>query len=524
MSVFNDDEPILPTQDDSGDKLASFSEFNVGKTKAKIINRTKAPLIESPFKVMVELTGAGFDNDRPGVDLVMVLDISESMKGQKLAKMKLAMQFLIRKLSPDDRLSVVTFSTDAMRLCPLRQITKKSQVEIENLVNDLEFEKKTNITAGLLMGLKVLDERKLTNGRVIAIMLMSDGWQNLGDDATKIQVNDVPIYTFGFGLNHDPSALKTIADNSMGGTFSDVQNQNNLSIAFSQCLAGLLTVVVQDLQLTIKQGDQESTIEKVSAGSYPQSKNADSVTISFGDLYNKEVRKIIVDLRLPKVNEEKTGVEIVKITYKYRTTGGQKPIFEGNPLFATIDRVGTIVEGEREEVMVEGKRLETAGMMKDARLMADDNRLEDAKDMLVDAQNKLHDFVLGGGAPNPLIEMLKLELKELLRLMQSPEIYKKRGRPFALSSENSHARQRFAAKGRDVEKLRLFSTPRMNAYLKQAKAFDEDPSKALPTVKDDVKQELAADPFGPLSGALSYYIQIAIQALISVDKILNTSR
>ena len=65
----------------SGDKLASFSEFNVGKTKAKIINRTKAPLIESPFKVMVELTGAGFDSDRPGVDLVTVLDVSESMKG-----------------------------------------------------------------------------------------------------------------------------------------------------------------------------------------------------------------------------------------------------------------------------------------------------------------------------------------------------------------------------------------------------------------------------------------------------------
>ncbi|KAL7248032.1 hypothetical protein ACSBR2_002850 [Camellia fascicularis] len=43
------------------------------------------------------------------------------------------------------------------------------------------------------------------------------------------------------------SALNAITNNSVGGTFSDVRNQDNLSIAFSQCLAGLLTVVVQDL-------------------------------------------------------------------------------------------------------------------------------------------------------------------------------------------------------------------------------------------------------------------------------------
>ncbi|EXB93788.1 hypothetical protein L484_010930 [Morus notabilis] len=385
---FNDDEPILPTQDDSGEKIASFSEFKiVGKTKAKIINSTKAPLKESPFKVMVELIGAGFDSDRPGVDLVTVLDVSESMKGKKLAKMKLAMQF-----------------------------------------------KRTNITAGLEMGLEVLDDRKLTDGRVPAIMLMSDGRQNEGDDPTEVEVSDVPIYTFGFGVNHDPT-----------------------------CLAGLLTVAVQDLELTLKQGkDQESKIETVSAGNYEQSKGADFVTISFGDLYNKEVRKIIVDLLLPAVKEEQTGVEIIKITHKYRASDSSK-LLNGNPLVASIDRVGTTVEAEKEEVMIEAKRLETAETMKDARLMADDNKLEDAKDMLVEAQNKLQDFVVG--KPNPLIEMLKFELKELVRLMQCPETYKKRGRPFALSSENSHDRQRFAARGRDVGKLRLFSTPRMDTYL-----------------------------------------------------------
>ena len=111
--------------------------------------------------------------------------------------------------------------------------------------------------------------------------------------------------------------LKAIANNSKGGTFSDVQNQDNLSIAFSQCLAGLLTVVVQDLKLTVSQ--VESTIEKVSAGNYPQSRDNDagSVTVSFGDLYNKEVRKVIVDLLLPAV-ESRVGADILEINYNYK--------------------------------------------------------------------------------------------------------------------------------------------------------------------------------------------------------------
>ena len=106
--------------------------------------------------------------------------------------------------------------------------------------------------------------------------------------------------------------------NSKGGTFSDVQNQDNLSIAFSQCLGGLLTVVVQDLNLTIKQVDDESKIEKVFAGNYPQIRNNDgSITISFGELYNREVRKVMVDLLLPAVESRKSP-DVLEVSYTYR--------------------------------------------------------------------------------------------------------------------------------------------------------------------------------------------------------------
>ncbi|KAF2299753.1 hypothetical protein GH714_003072 [Hevea brasiliensis] len=509
---FNDDEKIVTPQD-SGSKPTAIVP---GRVQLISINKNMVPLEENKLRVMLEITGGDSSNDRPGLDLVAILDVSGSMKGEKIAKVKTAMLFVIKKLSPIDRLSVVTFSKDAARLCPLRQITESSQRELENLINGLNADGATNITAGLQTGLKVLNDRRLSGGRSVGIMLMSDGEQNAGGDAAQVSVGNVPVHTFGFGINHDPRVLKAIADNSIEGTFSEVQNTDNLSIAFSQCLAGLLTRVVEDLKLTVTRIEDESTIEQVIAGRYPQSRDdsAGSVTVTFGGLYAKEVRKVIVDLLLPAVDQER-GADVLEITYLYSFQG--KP-FEANPAILTVRRTGKAADQEeRPEVKNEETRLLTASMIKEARAMADSNKLEDARDKLVEAQNSLEDV---DDESNPLIEMLRSELQQLLKLMKSQEIYNKQGRPFALSSETSHDRQRFASRG-DVESLRLFSTPRMDKYLEQAKSFDEDPSKPLPSVDDDVKEELAANPLAPIAGALSFYIQSAIQSLQAIEKIIN---
>ncbi|XP_062113440.1 E3 ubiquitin-protein ligase WAV3-like [Humulus lupulus] len=516
---FNDDQPIVATTQDVSEERYR-SSFVAGKTKLSIINKTEAPLEETKFKVMLELTGSGLGNDRPGVDLVTVLDVSGSMAGEKLEKMKIAMQFVIKKLSPIDRLSVVTFEANSKRLCPLRQITESAQSDIENLVTALVANGGTNITAGLQTGLKIINDRTLSSGRVAAIILMSDGEQNAGGDAAQVDIgNIVPVFTFGFGTKHDPTVLNAIAHKSKGGTYSDVQNQDNLSIAFAGCLAGLLTVVVQDLELTVTQVETESTIENVRAGAYPQSKGneAGSVTISFGDLYDKEIRKVMVDLVLPSVGKRAgPGADIIQIDYTY--SNGGKPFF-ANTLYANVRRTGANTE-EKEEVLVEENRLQTAMMIKEARSMADQKRLEEARDKILNAQSMLNDEKT---PDNPLIEMLKIELQQLQRLMKSQQMYENKGRPFALSSETSHDRQRFATRG-DVEKLRLFATPRMDAYLDQAKAFDEDPSKPLPTSDQDMLKELAVDPLGTIAGALSYYIQSSIQSLQAIDKIFNKAR
>ena len=125
----------------------------------------------------------------------------------KLGKVKMSMEFIINKLSTIDRLSVVKFSTDATRVCRLRQITKESQEEIKRDVNLLESEGNTNIAAGLEMAIAVLAARRYNEGRTVAIMLMSDSEENIRKVAEEVDIGNVPVFTLGFGENQDAKVI-----------------------------------------------------------------------------------------------------------------------------------------------------------------------------------------------------------------------------------------------------------------------------------------------------------------------------
>jgi hypothetical protein len=290
----------------------------------------KAPLEENKQKVLLELTDTSSTAERSGLDLVAVLDVSESMGWDgnwKLDRLKTAMKFVISKLGAMDRLSLVSFSTRADRLCRLHSMTEASKAELTDIVeNRLKAHGSTNMHAGLLTAFEVLDARQLKSGRVASILFMSDGKpEGHHPDATALSIDDVAVYTFGFGAGkHDKdgstAVLEAIAGNSLGGTFYDVADGENLSEHFSALLAGLLSVAVQDLKLTVTEQHDYSKIHQVDAGGYPTEPNnysAPSFSVNFGYLYSGEVRKVVVDLLLPAVNRAYRGpVLTANCTYR----------------------------------------------------------------------------------------------------------------------------------------------------------------------------------------------------------------
>lgn len=71
---------------------------------------------------MVQVKTSG--GERTSVDLICVIDVSGSMSGQKLDLVKETMKYLIETLTPSDRLSIITFQSQASRICPLKAVTQ----------------------------------------------------------------------------------------------------------------------------------------------------------------------------------------------------------------------------------------------------------------------------------------------------------------------------------------------------------------------------------------------------------------
>lgn len=109
------------------------------------------------FPVMLRLTTAG---SKPGayvgVDIVAVLDISGSMTGDKLDHMKAAMNKVIEKLGPNDRLSIVAFESGVERLTELTNMSTQGQNDAKNKIRDLSTKGGTDMALGLKEGAEVL--------------------------------------------------------------------------------------------------------------------------------------------------------------------------------------------------------------------------------------------------------------------------------------------------------------------------------------------------------------------------------
>ncbi|WVZ50772.1 hypothetical protein U9M48_001997 [Paspalum notatum var. saurae] len=442
-----------------------------------------APLVPNDQKVLLELTGISSAASRAPLDLVAVIDVSGSMEGDKLENVKNALRFVIHKLTDQDRLCIVIFDDVAERLCLLRPVSEASRAYFEGLVGDLKTRGGTNIRAGLEAGLDVVvANRKITTGRAANVMLMSDGQDNF--DPTQLEPGNVAVHTYGFGADHDPVLMRAIAERSLDGLYSSVPDSvdpKELTEAFAPILGGLTTIIAQDLELIITATQGEATIKKVDAGTYRLRTSSDvsssSVTVSFGTLYSAEVRSVIVQLALNDrtASPHSYRANVAEVQYRFSFQGQQ---VNSSPERITIHRKRRASDPAiaPPRVQKEVARLQHVASIEEAIKKADGGELDDARNILGKALEALERVVV-----DPIVDMLRRELRKLLDLFKTEETYRKQGRATAISSLACHGRQRGGSKDTPI-----FDTPRMHTNREQAKQPDDMP---VPSADQDAQQE-----------------------------------
>eukprot|EP00262_Sarcandra_glabra_P018268 TRINITY_DN6491_c0_g1_i1.p1 TRINITY_DN6491_c0_g1~~TRINITY_DN6491_c0_g1_i1.p1 ORF type:complete len:723 (+),score=1.49 TRINITY_DN6491_c0_g1_i1:318-2486(+) len=246
---------------------------------------------------------------RAPIDLVTVLDISGSMTGAKLQMLKRAMRLVISSLGSADRLSIVAFSANAKRLLPLRRMSAHGQRSARRVIDRLGCSQGTCVGDALRKATKVLEDRRERNP-VASIMLLSDGQDERVPinqtnrhrpsshvSSTRFAHLEIPVHASGFGNSR--------------------HNQEPAEDAFTKCVGGLLSVVVQDvrLQLGFSSGSASAEISAIySWTGRPAILGAGSLRL--GDLYAEEERELLVEMRVPTSAVGAHHVLSVKCSYK----------------------------------------------------------------------------------------------------------------------------------------------------------------------------------------------------------------
>lgn len=191
---------------------------HMAKVDIKSYGNKAGPLKAHEQTVMVKVTAPVTAKSRTsGLDIALVLDISGSMKGDKLAKMKKAMSFVLEKLGKNkigDRVAIIPFASEADKTHAkqLARVNKDALPKWAAFIDGLQAHGNTNMKAGLQVGVDLLLARRGKDAeRTGVIFLMSDGVQTHGDAGAVADVSKVNVQTFGFGEKHEPKVRYIIS-------------------------------------------------------------------------------------------------------------------------------------------------------------------------------------------------------------------------------------------------------------------------------------------------------------------------
>ncbi|OQR83458.1 hypothetical protein THRCLA_10936, partial [Thraustotheca clavata] len=256
------------------------------------------------------------ENERKPIDLVVVLDRSGSMAGNKLTLCKKTMEFLAKELSAQDRVALVSYDTYVTTDLRLTKMTPEGKSLLASRVNAIQAGSCTNLSGGLLAGLDEIQQpRRADNGEpnpVQSVLLLTDGLANEGISSKSGLVNmlegalskNVSLFTFGYGSDHDADLLRQLSDLGRGSYYF-VQSLDGVSLAFADCLGGLLSVVAQNIKVEIVAMSLNVSITSIKT-KRPIStiKPSAHYEVDLGDMYGQEERDVLVQVTLVESSPE----------------------------------------------------------------------------------------------------------------------------------------------------------------------------------------------------------------------------
>lgn len=184
-------------------------------------------------------------------DVILVLDTSGSMSGEKIVQARNAAKFVLNQLQPQDRFSVITFSTGILSYAPGVLKPASDRTEALRFVDTIQASGSTNINRSLLEAMSVVDKTRPTT-----VIFMTDGIPTVDEtDTTRIIENvkqnapaNVRLFTFGVGDDVNTLLLDSLSETHRGAS-AYVRPGEDIEETVSAFYAKVSTPVLSDLNI-----------------------------------------------------------------------------------------------------------------------------------------------------------------------------------------------------------------------------------------------------------------------------------
>ena len=193
-------------------------------------------------------------------DVVLVVDVSGSMEGEKMGQARDAAKYIVDHINPGDRINLISFSTGVrMWSDQLEELSSEMTSDAYEWIDRLEAGGSTDINRALLEALALIDGRDEQDAkRPVYLLFMTDGLPTQGEtDPWKIFDNaelnapesaTLRLFTFGVGYDVNTILLDTLSK-EMGGRSTYVLPEEHIEEAVSTFYQGISMPVLTNVTL-----------------------------------------------------------------------------------------------------------------------------------------------------------------------------------------------------------------------------------------------------------------------------------
>jgi Ca-activated chloride channel family protein len=270
---------------------------------------------------------------RTPINAAIVIDRSGSMQGDRIAAAKEGARVALKRLSSDDKVSLVAYNHDVDVLSPAAPL-RDSREKLIEAIDGLHADGTTALHAGVKEGGRQVEGYLLENG-VNRVILLSDGLANVGPSTPgelaelgrKLASKGISVSTIGLGLDYNEDLMQRLAAAS-DGNHVFVERPSDLAEIFDREFGDALSVSARDITIII---ECKSGFTPKRILGRDGSIAGDKVTLKLNQLQAENERYVVVELTAADAHGEGAAdVADVRVTYTDLDSGktgevGAKP-------------------------------------------------------------------------------------------------------------------------------------------------------------------------------------------------------